>query len=95
MWKSFFLAVGIFLLFLGVETLVVEKFVMSDGKAIPRLVNGNGPAPQGGPFMPAGYARMKREMTTKDWMPWSLLASGVITVMYTLSLHNRPAGGGE
>lgn len=95
MWKSFFLAVGIFLLILGVETLVVEKFIMSDGKAIPRLVNGNSSTPPSGPFMPAGYARMKREMTTKDWMPWSLLASGVITVMYTLSLHSRPAGGGE
>ncbi len=42
MWKSFFLAVGIFLLFLGVETLVVDKFVMADGKAIPRLVSGSG-----------------------------------------------------
>lgn len=96
MWKSFFLAVGIFLLILGVETLVVDKFIMANGKAIPRLVNGNaGSAQQGGPFMPASYGRMKREMTTKDWMPWSLLASGVITVMYTLSLHNRNAGGGE
>jgi hypothetical protein len=95
MWKSFFLAVGIFLLFLGVETLVVDKFVMADGKAIPRLVSGSGGPGQSGPFMPAGYTRMKREFSTKDWMPWSLLASGVITVMYTLSLHNPPAGGGD
>ena len=95
MWKSFFLAVGIFLLILGVETLVVDKFIMTNGKAIPRLVNGNSGQSPAGPFMPASYGRMKREMTTKDWMPWSLLASGVITVMYTLSLHNRSAGGGE
>lgn len=94
MWKSFFLALGIFLLLMGVESLVVDKFVMANGKAIPRLVNGTTAPAQQGPFMPAGYTRMKREMTTKDWMPWSLLASGVITVMYTLSLHNR-GGGGE
>ncbi|MFM7116438.1 MAG: hypothetical protein ACKO9H_06845 [Planctomycetota bacterium] len=95
MWKSFFLAVGIFLLILGVESLVVDKFIMANGKAIPRLMNGNATPVQQGPFTPASYGRMKREMTTKDWMPWSLLASGVITVMYTLSLHNRSAGGDE
>lgn len=95
MWKSFFLAVGIFLLLLGVETLLVDKFIMANGKAIPRLVNGNSSPTQPGQFMPASYGRMKREMTTKDWMPWSLLASGVITVMYTLSLHNRAPSGGE
>lgn len=95
MWKSFFLAVGIFLLILGFETLLVDKFIMASGKAIPRLVNGNNGQTTSGPFMPASYGRMKREMSTKDWMPWSLLASGVITVMYTLSLHNRNAGGDE
>jgi hypothetical protein len=89
MWKSFFLAVGIFLIILGAETLIVDKFVMSDGNRVSRAVAGSGIQDNGPRFLNAGYGKLKREITTKDWMPWSLLAAGAITVMYTCSLHNR------
>lgn len=97
MWKSFFLAFGFFLLIMGVETLVVQKFVMASGSRVPRIVSSmtdelstpawNNPAQ-------AGTTNVrKREIRTREWMPWSLLAAGAITVMYTLSLPQRSPGG--
>lgn len=92
MWKSLFLAVGTFMIILGVETLLVDKFVMADGRRIPRLVNGNST-----PFSSAGFSgpgrsfatAPRREVQTKDWLPWSLLAAGTITVMYTCSVYSK------
>jgi hypothetical protein len=103
MWKPFFWALGIFLVVLGAETLVVEKFVLSDSRRLPRLVS---PTPYGNNnpstpnFLPAGYQQTKiaaynREIQTKDWMPWSLLAAGAITIMYTSSLANGSGGASE
>ncbi len=103
MWKPFFWALGIFLVVLGAETLVVEKFVLSDSRRLPRLVS---PTPYGNNnlntpnFLPAGYQQTKipaynREIQTKDWMPWSLLAAGAITIMYTSSLANGSGGTSE
>lgn len=89
MWKSFFLSIGIFLIVLGAETLVIDKFVMADGKRVPRLVSGSNYQPAASPFLQAGYSTGKREILTKDWMPWSLLAGGILTVMYTCSVHGR------
>ncbi|HMP79675.1 MAG TPA: hypothetical protein PKD54_09510 [Pirellulaceae bacterium] len=91
MWKAFFLAIGTFMIVLGVETLLVDKFVVAEGRRVPRLVGG-----QSQPFTPAGYQRgfgtvvpPRREFHTKEWLPWSLLAGGTITVMYTCSVHSR------
>lgn len=90
MWKSFFLALGIFLLILGGETLVVDNFVMADGRRVPRIVSGpNYQTPQA---PTTGFQYPRREVRTKDWMPWSLLAAGAITVMYTCSIHHGKSG---
>ncbi len=98
MWKAFFLAIGTFMIILGVETLLVDKFVIAEGRRVPRLVGGQTPI-----YSPAGYQRgfgstvnaPRREFHTKEWLPWSLLAAGTITVMYTCSLHARSGGGGD
>jgi hypothetical protein len=84
------LALGIFLLILGGETLVVDNFVMADGRRVPRIVSG--PNYQPVPAQAAGFQYPRREIRTKDWMPWSLLAAGAITVMYTCSLHSSKSG---
>ncbi len=97
MWKSFFLAVGFFLLILGLETLVVQKFAMASGSRVPRIVSSvtedlTTPAwTAPGPNQPV----RRREIRTREWMPWSLLAAGAITVMYTLSLPQRTGGPGN
>lgn len=96
MWRSLFLALGIFSLILGAETLVVDKYLMADGQKLPRIIKGS----QGqinSPFQQAGYQNYagpaprspNRVVQTKDWMPWSLLATGTIIVLYTYSLPLR------
>ena len=41
MWRSLFLALGIFSIALGAETLVVDKFLMAESKRLPRVLSGN------------------------------------------------------
>jgi len=107
MWRSLFLALGIFSLILGAETLVVDKFRMSDGRKLPRILNGQNnlglntgnsiqPNSTGGYYQQASYSpytataaapiKKSRIVQTRDWMPWSLLATGAIIVLYTYSL---------
>ena len=168
MWRSFFLAVGIGLISLGVEALVFERFVINETAKLPKFFNGIfeknssdsfaaasfptqsnpnasnfqrvpfssasrfGPSrfsgPQSGGYgggrvdlsrsginsnsvqpanaLPVSYAngtnpigldsangspgqfQGPRVIVTKDWMPWSLLATGVIIFLYTSS-HGR------
>lgn len=40
MWRSFFLAVGISLMLLGVEALVFERFVVNQTAKLPKFLNG-------------------------------------------------------
>lgn len=102
MWRSLFLALGIFSLILGAETLVVDKYIMADSRRLPRLINGSANrsrTPANPYYQQAGYQRFPnnqqnlqrpaRIVQTKDWMPWSLLATGAIIVLYTYSLPNR------
>ncbi len=95
MWTSFFWAVGIFLLLIGAETLVVEKFVVADSKGIPRLFAGNNLGTAGAPSLSyatgAATKSSARTIVTKDWMPWCFLAAGAVTIMYTSSFQQKSA----
>jgi hypothetical protein len=96
MWTSFFWGLGIFFLFIGGETLIVDKFVMADAKGIPRLVTGNVP----GVTNQVGFSNSqavavppsRRTIATKDWMPWCFLAAGAVTIMYTSSFQRKSGG---
>lgn len=93
MIRSILMALGIFLLILGVESLLVDKVVVKRSSS-------TGVVKQAAsPFQNAGYqsgsyyqpapqpkAEVKRSYHTREWMPWSLLAAGTITVLYTYSL---------
>ena len=96
MIRSILMAVGIFLLILGAQSLLVEKVVVK--KTPPSRVTQRDTTNQS-PFQNAGYRSdsyyqeakktepvVKRSYHTKEWMPWSLLAAGTITVLYTYSL---------
>jgi hypothetical protein len=91
MWKSFFLATGFFLLLLGAETLVVQKFALANGSRVPAVVSDMGTAAANPAWITPGSNGpvLRREIRTSDWMPWSLLAAGAITVLYTLSLPHQ------
>ncbi|MCH2180446.1 MAG: hypothetical protein MK108_00440 [Mariniblastus sp.] len=96
MIRSILMALGIFLLILGVESLLVDKVVVKRPGSAGVVKQEK---QETSPFQNAGYqsgsyyqatpqpkAEVKRAYHTREWMPWSLLAAGTITVLYTYSL---------
>lgn len=73
MWRSFFLAVGMYVCLLGLEALAINKAVLK-----PQTRSGQVIAPA-------------RDVTPPEWAPWSLLASGSIIVLYSLTLMRTKA----
>jgi len=79
MWRAFFQAVGIFLVIVGAECLAIEQAVLRIHD--PPSSWTAGPDAKGPPkvFRPT------------EWMPFSLMASGAITLIYSFTL----AGGAK
>lgn len=73
MWRSLFIAVGLYAVLLGVECLVIDKAILA------RRENA---AP--GSEQKVGRSR---EFTPADWAPWSLMLCGAITVLYSINLR--------
>lgn len=75
MWRSFFTAVGICLVILGVEALVVDRVTLNSTEKT---------ANQG------LFATSKaKEVIPPDWAPWSFLSSGAITILYSATLRKE------
>ncbi|MCS7306795.1 MAG: hypothetical protein NZ602_17005 [Thermoguttaceae bacterium] len=74
MWRAFFQAVGIFLFILGVECLGIEQAVLRIHDPPNSFMAG--PDAVGPPkvFKPT------------EWMPFSLMATGAITIIYSFTL---------
>jgi hypothetical protein len=72
MWKSFFLAIGVTVLLLGLESLAVERAVVKSDLS---------------------HNAQTREVVPPDWAPWSLLAGGAVTVLYSFTLPQRGKAG--
>jgi hypothetical protein len=79
MWRSFFLAVGIYCALLGVECLALEKVTVQ--------VKGR-PAAQA---MVAAAPSLK-EITPPEWAPWSLMSAGAVVVLYSFTIPKRVKG---
>jgi hypothetical protein len=79
MMRSFFLALGISALLLGVECLIIERAEMHD--------NDSGAM--------AGFARRAvpsyREVEPPEWAPWSLMSVGAVVILYTITIPKRAA----
>ncbi len=67
MWRSFFLAVGIYACILGLECLVIDKAII---------------APREG-------AAGREEVVPPDWVSWSLLSAGAVTILYSFTIPGR------
>jgi hypothetical protein len=71
MWRSFFLAVGLFLLVLGVESMLIDQAT---------LMNPGDQGPSEITFIPP------------DWVPWSLVSAGAVTILYSYTLPQKFKG---
>ncbi len=84
MWRSMFIALGIFLCLLGGEFLACDHLVLrgpvreaQPDSLVQNVSHLNNPA-----------LVQRKIYVPKDWMPWTLLASGAIVLMYSI----RPKG---
>ncbi|QDU31312.1 hypothetical protein ETAA8_64650 [Anatilimnocola aggregata] len=84
MWRAFFLALGIYACIFGAECLVVESYVFAGD---------NSPSPTGQQSMFQSSTPMaaSRDWRPAEWAPWSLLSTGAVVILYSLTL-NRPGG---
>lgn len=84
MWRALFLAVGFFVMVLGVECLGVEKV---------SLKLHDDPSPSFSPFDLEPKEGAPKELSPPPWAPWSLLASGAVMCLYSFTIPKRVAGG--
>lgn len=86
MWRSFFLASGVYCCLLGAQSLSVDRAMLSSKDPAPaRFMNmsfGGG----------SGMVR-NNEITPPAWAPWSLLSLGAVTLLYSFTIPKRAAGG--
>jgi hypothetical protein len=83
MWRALFLAVGFFVMVLGVECLGVERFQLKIREAPPAPVS---------PFDTEPKEGALKQIVPPPWAPWSLLATGAVTCLYSFTLPRRVAG---
>jgi len=76
MWRALFTALGLSAVILGVECLVVEKAVLAKSTAKPA---------EGQPAATAGG----RDFIPPDWAPWSLMSTGAVTMLYSVTIPKR------
>lgn len=75
MWRALFMALGLSAVILGLECLVVERAVLARSLDAPA----EGRATVSGP----------RDLIPPDWAPWSLLSTGAVTILYSVTLPKR------
>lgn len=78
MWRSLFLAFGIYACLLGAECLVIDKALLSSRDRPASLVGRLDPT-----------ATRQRELIPSEWAPWSLLSAGAVTILYSFTLPQR------
>jgi len=83
MWRAFFLAIGFFLIILGVECLGVERV---------SLKIHDKPAAPVSPFDIEPRVGVPKQITPPPWAPWSLLSSGAVMCLYSFTIPRRVAG---
>jgi hypothetical protein len=83
MWRAFFLAIGFFLIVLGVECLGVERMSLKIHESPPAPVS---------PFDLEQKVGGAMQVNPPAWAPWSLLSTGAVMCLYSFTIPRRVAG---
>ena len=83
MWRAIFLAVGVFLILLGVECLGVEKIVLKVRED---------PPPPSTPWEETPKLGPNKIISPKSWTPYSLLSTGAVVCLYSFTIPRRAKG---
>lgn len=87
MWRAFFCGVGIVLMIMGFECHLIDSAVLVAGVVDDPTTQV--PQQPGGLFAAPVQKTMDRVFRPSEWFPWSLLASGAITLLYSISLRKN------
>ncbi len=81
MWRTLFMAFGVYVFLLGAQCLVVEKFVMKSRVPSTPTANwlGQTEKPQG----------PQREYVPTEWAPWSFMSGGSVLWLYAVAISGR------
>ena len=83
MWRALFLALGVFLLVLGVQCLGVAQFTLKIRDEAPASTNIFDATPSLGPQI---------QIAPPPWAPWSLMSTGAVVCLYSFTIPKRVAG---
>jgi hypothetical protein len=80
MWRTLFMAFGVYVFLLGAQCLVVDKFVLKS--RVPAVqTNWLGQTEKAlGP---------QREFSPSEWAPWSFMSGGSVIWLYAVAISNR------
>ena len=81
MWRALFLSIGVSLAIMGGECLVFEKVVL----LIPHQPQVSDQTTSAS-VAPASATRV---IDPPEWAPWSLIASGVVVILYSFTIPKR------
>jgi hypothetical protein len=81
MWRSFFLAIGVYLVLLGGQCLAVDKFVLNIHEKVQ--------AKPGVAKTAATAVGPAKTIVPADWVPWSLMSTGAVICLYSFTLPRR------
>ena len=87
MWRAFFCAIGIVLIIMGIECLLIDSAVLVAGVLDDPTIQIQ--QQSGGLFAPPVQKPVDRVFRPSEWFPWSLLATGAITLLYSISLRRN------
>jgi hypothetical protein len=86
MWRALFLAVGTFLILLGLQCLVFQQITLKAHEDPP-------PASDNFLFDSVPEVGPQKKINPPPWAPWSLMASGAIVCIYSFTIPKRVMGG--
>ncbi len=86
MWRAFFSAIGIVVIIMGFECLVIDSAILAAGVVDDPAGQAQQQAGLFGQQIPQAIERVFRP---SEWFPWSLLASGSIVLLYSISLRKN------
>lgn len=83
-WRAFFFAVGAMMVIVGIECLMIDSATFASEGAETVQVNNSW-------FGPPETMQIASQKTIKpaEWIPWSLIASGAVVILYALTLPKR------
>lgn len=86
MWRAFFLAIGFFAMVVGVECLGVEKVTLK--------IRDDPPPPTSASLFPDNEPKQGplKQINPPPWAPWSLLATGAVMCLYSITIPRRVSG---